>query len=302
MKNYFKQNIEAGIYGKGESSGAYSHASIRDWTDYFVHDDMLFSHRVNNYTCESFSEGLRRNDYYEVVVYVSGNVEYVRENDVIIPEPGMIIACPPGEMHTARLLKDGGYERYVFYFNRDFFTYCGESYPLPGFIEDPNGHGVLLPDGEKQKCIFGLLALIEEALSKNNVAGRALAHSYIVGFFSLLGGKTESFKNAKLPENVARIKKYIDTYYNSIEGVNEIASYFFYSREHASRLFKQYFNITLTEYLAQRRIASSAKLLLEGNSVTDACYEVGFRSVSSFINAFRRVTGYLPSEYKKKKE
>ena len=108
-------------------------------------------------------------------------------------------------------------------------------------------------------------------------------------------------KNENLPENIARIKKYIDTYYSSIEGVSEIASYFFYSREHASRLFRQYFNITLSDYLMQRRVAESVRMLLDGSSVSDACYAVGFHSVSSYINAFKRVTGCLPSEYKKKR-
>jgi len=51
----------------------------------------------------------------------------------------------------------------------------------------------------------------------------------------------------------------------------------------------------------QRRVAESTRLLAEGASVADACYSVGFRSVSSYINAFRKITGCLPSEYKKKK-
>ena len=302
MRNYLKQHMEMGLYGSEALPGGNTYKSVNGWTDYLVNEDMLFSHRVNTYTCDNFGEGLRRHDYYEVIVYVSGDVEYVRENDVLLPAPGMIIASLPGMMHTARLISDCTYDRYVFYFNRSFFTYCGVAYPLPDFLSDKEKNNNLNPDEATKEQLLKLLKSIEEALACNTVAGRALAHSYIVQFFSLLSGKVESGTNAKLPENVARIKKYIDTYYSSIEGVNEIASYFFYSREHASRLFRQYFNITLTDYLMQRRIAESTKLLLEGHSVSETCYAVGFRSVSSFINSFRRVTGCLPSEYKKKKE
>lgn len=301
MRNYLKQHIESGMYENLPLSGGFAYKSKKGWTDFFIHDDVIFSHRINTYTAQNFEEGLRRHDYFELVVYISGCVEYVHENDVITPDTGMIISSAPGEMHTARLLSDGIYERYVLYFNSSFFTYCGAAYPLPSFIGRKEGYGAIQPDESTQGKIRSLLSSIENAASKGNTAGRVLAYSYIIQLFSLLSGNIESGKNTKLPENVARIKKYIDTYYSSIEGVNEIASYFFYSREHASRLFRQYFNITLSDYLMQRRIAESTKLLIDGSSVSDACYSVGFRSVSSFINAFRRVTGCLPSEYKKKK-
>ncbi len=303
MKNYVKMNAERGSYGENPViENSYSFANVCGWEDKLVHDSMIFSHRTNEYTEETFDEGFRSHEYYEVVFYISGKVEYVYENDVFKPLPGMIIASRPDTMHTARLISDSKYERFVFYFKRDFFSYGGQQLALPEFFGANGGYGAIQPDEE----LFGKLNLLataaDEASSRGTAEGRALAHSYIVQFFALLSGDVASVgKKDKLPENVARIKKYIDTYYSSIEGVSEIAAYFFYSREHASRLFRQYFNITLSEYLMQRRVSESAKMLLEGQSVAQACYAVGFRSVSSYINAFRRITGCLPSEYKKKK-
>ena len=229
-------------------------------------------------------------------------MEYVCDNDVFKPLPGMVVASAPDNMHAARLVSDSTYERFVFCFKRDFFSYCGQQLALPEFFGACGGHGVVQPDEE----LFAKLKLLadsaDNAAALGTVEGRALAHSYIVQFFALLGGNSVAVaQKDKLPDNVARIKKYIDTYYSSIEGVSEIAAYFFYSREHASRLFRQYFNITLSEYLMQRRVSESTKMLLEGQSVAQACYAVGFRSVSSYINAFRRITGCLPSEYKKKR-
>jgi AraC-like DNA-binding protein len=302
MRDYIKQHIESGVYGNSANPGAYIFNNIKGWSDYLINDNLVFSHRINTYTAETFEEGLHSHDYYEIVIYITGDVEYIRENEVSAPTPGMVISCAPDVMHTARLLADGIYERYVIYLDRQFFTYCGEQLPLPVFIGDEKDHGSLQPDEEMFGKLRSILSSAEEAARKNTAYGRALAHSYIFQFFALLDGSVSISRNTRLPENVARIKKYIDTYYGSIEGVSEIASYFFYSREHASRLFRQYFNITLSDYLMQRRVAESTKLLLDGSSVADACYSVGFHSVSSYINAFRRITGCLPSEYKKKKQ
>lgn len=304
MKNYIKRHIESGEYeASSAKNGAYSYFNKKGWTDRIIHDDLIFSHRTNEYTQESFDEGFHSHEYYEVILYASGNVEYVCENDVYKPLPGMVVACSPDIMHTARLVDDSVYDRYVFYFNRSYFTYCGEEIALPAFFTDKKTHGALQPDDAQFSRLQRLAKSIEESASLDTPVGRFLAHSFVIQLFALLDGNDELGygKNDKLPENVARIKKYIDTYYNSIEGVSEIASYFFYSREHASRLFRQYFNITLSEYLMQRRVAESTKLLLEGESVASACYTVGFRSVSSYINAFRRITGCLPSEYKKRR-
>ncbi len=300
MKNYIRKRIETGQYTNTEP-GAYTFQSNKGWTDYLIHQNLIFSHRSSNYTSATFEEGLHRHDYYEVIVYISGEVEYICENEVSIPKPGMVVCCPPDKMHTARLLADGVYERYVFYFDREFFKYCGEEIPLPRFINNFKNHNTLQPDETLFTRLRSLLGSAKEAAARKNVTGRVLAYSYIIQFFLLLDGSAEGGSNTRLPENVARIKNYIDTYYSSIEGVSEIAAYFFYSREHASRLFRQYFNITLSDYLMQRRVAESTRLLAEGASVADACYSVGFRSISSYINAFRKITGCLPSEYKKKK-
>lgn len=301
MRNFIKKRIEIGQYTISDPKG-FTYLSTNGWKDYLIHEHLIFSHRTNNYTTATFEKGLHNHDYYEAIVYIAGYVEFICENEVSVPKPGMVFCCPPEKMHTTRMLSESVYERYTFYFDRDFFTYCGEEFPLPRFISNSKNQHTLQPDEALFAKLRTLLASAEEAASRNDVAGRVLAYSYIIQFFSLLDSSADIGSNTKLPENVARIKKYIDTYYSSIEGVSEIAAHFFYSREHASRLFKQYFNITLSDYLMQRRVAESTRLLIEGSSVADACYEVGFRSVSSYINAFRKVTGCLPSEYKKKKQ
>ncbi len=303
MKNYIKQHNEQHSYESETPEAGYIYTSKNGWRDFMVNDSMIFSYRDNQYTSETFYEGFHSHDYYEVVFYLSGRVEYVCENDVFRPCCGMVVATLPDAMHTARLVEDSRYERFVLYFKRDFFSFCGQERALPAFFEANGSHGVFQPDDAMCSRMHQLLREAAAAAELATPEGRVLAYSYIVQFFALMSGISvdAAGENDKLPENVARIKKYIDTYYSSIEGVSEIASYFFYSREHASRLFRQYFNITLSEYLMQRRVAESARLLSEGQSVTQACYAVGFRSVSSFINAFRRIMGCLPSEYKRRK-
>src|ERR1044071_1152999 len=56
-----------------------------------------------------------------------------------------------------------------------------------------------------------------------------------------------------------------------------------FSRPHFIRAFRRVFGITPHRYLTRRRIEKAQYLLAHTEmSVTDICYEVGFRSLGSF--------------------
>ena len=104
---------------------------------------------------------------------------------------------------------------------------------------------------------------------------------------------------AALPENILAIKEYIEQNFVEISSVKEVAEHFFYSREYISRLFRQYFNTSVSNYIKARRIAYSQQLLEQGYSICEACYQSGFENMSTFIRSFRNISGITPSEYRK---
>ena len=95
------------------------------------------------------------------------------------------------------------------------------------------------------------------------------------------------------------IKHYVDHNFQALNTTAEIAAHFFYSREYVSRVFKQHYNINLSEYLVNQKINHAKRLLEQGNSVSFSCNEAGFKSTSAFINAFRMRTNMTPAEYKR---
>ena len=52
------------------------------------------------------------------------------------------------------------------------------------------------------------------------------------------------------------------------------------------------------DYLLKCRVAHSQSLISQGVSLSDACYQSGFGSMSTFIRAFRTLTGRTPSQYR----
>ena len=70
------------------------------------------------------------------------------------------------------------------------------------------------------------------------------------------------------------------------------------SRAQFYRAFKQEFGLSPVDFVNKERVKRAQKILnLPGKSITDACYESGFNSLSYFNRVFKRWTGVAPSRY-----
>lgn len=290
MEQYIKNHEKRGEYTSAfPTGGCPAHKSRFGWLDIEIGDSMIFSHRVTPYTRENFNEGMHSHDYRELIIYSGGDVEYIVGDSLLMPHSGGALFVRPGVMHTARLRSPSVYDRYVLYFFPEFFEFCGRVVTFP----EP---AVFLPS-DNRYC--RILADAERSIVQGGDCGGLLAQAQIITLFGLLAAaESRSDEAGTLTGELAEIKRYIDENYASVGSVSEVASRFFYSREHLSRRFREHFNVTPSEYLVKRRISESLGLL-EDMSVADVCYAVGFGNQTSFISAFRRVMGCLPSEYKK---
>lgn len=269
------------------------------WIDSVLNQELVFSHRNTWYTSKNFTERLHAHDYYEITVYLKGDVEYINENTLISASPNTVVWFTPGQMHTSRLLADSHYERYILYFSADFFSIDGKNTPITGFMEHSNAGSLKLSE-KNTKEMHSILSKIDAAVTCDKPYKELLIKALLVAFFDLLNSsETQVVYGVELDDTVAKIKQYIDTHYATITSVNEIADSFFYSREHLSRIFKESFNISVAQYLARKRVWESLPLLSELGA-TNAGYAVGFRNHITFINAFKKAMGCLPSEYNSK--
>lgn len=294
VDNYVKLHNIRNVYNESTKNNEF--INVEGWTDFLVGKSLVFSHRNNFYTKQTFTEGMHSHEYYELVIYLSGAVEYINEKSSFIPHSPCAVWFKASEMHTARLLSPSNYERIVLYFSKNFFEFNNLVTPIIDFTHNQNSFAI---DLINLNDVIDLYKKTENVLMGNEHCKLLLAKTYITQIFINLNSSSRLVNTAPLVDDMAKIKNYIDKEYQNVLSIEQIAKKFFLSREHLSRQFKKRFNVNLSSYITSRRIAESIKLL-KTNDVTFTAYAVGFNSMSAFIGAFKSYTGLTPSEYKKK--
>lgn len=299
IETYIAAHRERGVYlGHTSRRGITVWQNREGWWDHQLGNHLIFSHRTTAYTRETFTDTLHMHPYYELVIYLGGDIRYIVGDRMVTPSPGDILLCRPGTLHTANLLRASTYDRAVLYFP--------SASTLPGW--DPallpdteDGFCFTLRDAESRAGLFSLLSELETALARDRADAPTACYALLLRLLLLLHDALVPADAAEhLPGAIRRIKDYIDENFTTLSGVEEIAAHFFYSREYLSRLFRRTLNTTVSDYLLDKKLTYSKCLLERGESVTDACFSSGFHNMSSFIRNFKEYAGVLPSVYRKR--
>lgn len=96
-----------------------------------------------------------------------------------------------------------------------------------------------------------------------------------------------------------QVMDYIEEHLTEDLTLEEIANFAGASDYHLRTVFFHLSGITLSEYIKNRRLAEANHALLEGHSVTEVAYRYGYQSLDGFTRAFKKWSGFLPSEIAK---
>ena len=107
------------------------------------------------------------------------------------------------------------------------------------------------------------------------------------------------YSNQEQIETVIGVKSYIDNNYENDLNLDLLSHLRLVSKYHMLRLFKKHYGLTPRQYLIDKRIENSKEQLINGMSVTETCFAVGFESLGSFSTLFNTKTGKSPTEFQK---
>lgn len=303
MENRLEENKQQYIreYYLPEHStlpGIEKYTDICGWTDYYLNGNVLFSRRRVFYDLATFPDKLHKHGFYEIIVFLGGTVSYVSGSEIFTPNYGDIMIFPPDCEHTVRSSKTGIYDRAVLYVEADWFQSVAGGF-LPEIFTKKDACCYIIEAKHSGK-FMDLLTGLEQSLSAETNDAMMLSSGYLSMLLTMLSRHAVPNYNSifQIPQKLMEIKAYIDANFQTIPSVDELASQFYYSREHISRLFREYYKITPSTYLRSKKI-EHAKQSLDLNCSVRYAFDVsGFQSYSAFVKAFQEFTGTTPGKYR----
>lgn len=248
--------------------------------------------------------GLNIYDQYKISILLSDGLMVVTDDSVIRTETGDFLIFRPDEQHFGRIL---GAEEHRFlnifiptdYFEK-FYLNTDKIQSMLTHINEPN---CIRCHTETKEQLYQKLTPVVNLLKESDCNDTIEFYIKILDIILLLeemySNNTGRIIKSNIPDCVSKTLNYISNNFYKKISLKILAEYSFCSITYLSKMFKDNMGCTVYEYLTDYRINYSKKLLKEGKSVTEVCYECGFGDCSHFIRVFKEITGMTPHCYKK---
>ena len=130
-------------------------------------------------------------------------------------------------------------------------------------------------------------------LSREGISAQPLMH-----FVRMVADLMPEQHNTKNNYDLAqRIRAYIDLHYFEPLSLAILADQMGVSDKYVSHVFKEEFQVNVSDYIAMVRVEHAKQLLSKGIAVNAAAQQVGIDSRATFIRMFKKIEGVTPSEF-----
>lgn len=268
-------------------------------------------------------QGFHFHNQYEIILFLTDGALLEVGNRSYNVKAGDIFLINNKEYHRTTGAEGKVHNRYVLMFDPELIEFAAGTfqYDFSMFFEnrpDAFVHRLHL-SGERLEQVEKLFGKIEQNINspKSEETSVKLKLSILELITSINGmyrffieeehrdvrkkdekGENQEFKDPILyRERIEQIKKYIGVHVEERLDLDEISRKFYMNRYYLSHYFKKETGFTLTQYVANQKVAAAKLLLKEGHSVTDVSMRLSYNSDSHFIAVFKKLTGITPKKY-----
>jgi len=213
-----------------------------------------------------------------------------------------------GQIH---FIREGQYHKIVADANHNFRYFC------IGFIPNTEHKNIQVflnavkdmdfffmeDEGNIKKLFEMLLNEFYMRDEESNLMISLYLSQMLILLYRILTGKAKE-KLSKINRSASnyiiyQALKYIDKEYLKITSVKQVAETLSYSEYHLSHIFKEKMDITIKDYIMQKKMITATELLENSNmSISEIAEQLHFSSLHSFGVAFKRYIGMSASEFR----
>lgn len=243
-------------------------------------------------------------DFHKIILCLSGHVTYIMEGKTYFLRPWDLMIIPEHQIHQSLFDATETYERIILWINDAYLHSFSEdvlcevfSWPLESRC------GLFRPDATSRAALLEKLLALEQNQKASFPGHQLLADSYLVQFLVALNGLLRR-EGAPAEESVRsdpRLNELLEFINRNLAedlSVARLAGLFYISPSYLMHQFKRYTGCTLHQYVLQKRLIQAHGDIQQGESVAGAALKAGFADYSTFLRAFRKMFGCLPTDLK----
>ena len=244
----------------------------------------------------------RWHEQLEVKLFLQGKAEIICGPHLFIAEEGDVVVINSGVLHGIRQYGDTEPVYHLLMVSLDQLVSERGIQELKPVLEGRFTFRSLIRGNTEMQDTF--LRLFKE-LEHKHIGWEMASMGYLTVLLALMLRYQESGNQIVTPENRQYIDKiqpaivYIQKNYQQSLRVETLASACSLSPYHFSRLFRKATGYTPVDYLNRFRMQKAAAMLeIDGLSVTDIAFSVGFNDEAYFSRCFKNYMHLSPNKYR----
>lgn len=235
-------------------------------------------------------------DKHELYYLAKGQAKYFVGNDIFMLEPGDMIFVPKGMVHHSDYGDSEVVERVLLSFDDELID--SENSEYISYLKE---NKYVRISQENQYELQNIFRGIEKETEKEESGYRKMQRLYFDQLLILISRYCHKGRGTHLSDSyvvVQNAAKFISENYNADLKLESLATKYYMSPWHFSRLFKSVTGMGLNEYINIARIRAAEKLLTDTDlPITKIAAECGFNDSNYFSNVFKKVKGITPKKY-----
>jgi len=243
-------------------------------------------------------------DFHKIMLFLQGNVTYHIEGKAYPLEPGDTVIVHSGDIHKPVLNDNSTYERVIIYLSDEYLNSLStDTCNIKSFIEyskQKNANVLRQSVPSHSDNLNSITNRLIKNLKSQDFGAEILTKTILTELLVALNrlcltSDDKLFGINISNSNILTVIEYINKNLSEELNIDLISKEFFMDRYYLMHLFKKETGFTINNYITYKRLSRFNELTKTGLQITEACFECGFKSYSTFSRAYKKYYNTSPS-------
>lgn len=244
-------------------------------------------------------------DFDKIIIFLKGNVTYFIEGKAYYLKPWDILLVNHHDIHKPTIDSSKEYERIILWIDNDYITSQNDlsaDITTCFKLADERSINLIRLDTKFQSRLKTIIKELELSLHSDEFGSNLMSQALFIQFMVYLNRiflgslYLTSDDSLKYDKQIEKILNYINENVTNELSIEDLSEKFYISKYYLMHKFKKETGFTLHNYILQKRLMLSYRLIQEGLPILKACEQSGFKDYSSYLRAFKKLFGKTPSD------